>query len=142
MLSKRRRRATYRQAHPVGKLLSSADLNFTVARGPLSVTGQADGLVIATALSGTFQARGHIDSSANALGNTIGNALGGSVGQQVQSLAGKAFDQHADIHGNVTVTSRPTIAPNWRLAPNLTGQATIADVVVPSPASSSASPMW
>jgi len=49
----------------------------------------------------------------------------------VQNLAGKAFDQHADIHGTVTMTSRPTIAPNWRLAPNLTAQVNVVDVVLP-----------
>jgi Domain of unknown function (DUF4403) len=125
------RNLTGKPQNPLSQLLSNADLNFTVTRGPLGVSGRADTLMIATQLSGTFQARGQITSSANALGSKLGNALGGAVGQQVQNLAGKAFDQHADIHGNVTVTSHPMIAPNWRLSPNLAGQATIADVVVP-----------
>jgi len=49
----------------------------------------------------------------------------------VQNLAGKAFDQHTDIHGSVTTTARPTIAPNWRLAPNLAAQVNVVDVVLP-----------
>jgi hypothetical protein len=49
----------------------------------------------------------------------------------VQSLAGKAFDQHADIHGTVTATARPTIAPNWRLSPNLSAQVNVVDVLLP-----------
>jgi len=49
----------------------------------------------------------------------------------VQNLAGKAFDQHADIQGSVTITAKPTIAPNWRLSPNLSAQANVVDVVLP-----------
>ena len=49
----------------------------------------------------------------------------------MQGLAGKTFDQHADIRGSVMVTSRPTIAPDWRLAPNLAAQVNVGDVGVP-----------
>jgi hypothetical protein len=117
--------------NPVSKLLSNADLNFTIARGPFNLTGQPDALVVTTPLSGTFQARGTLTGAANSLGGSVGNLLGGSVGQQVQNLAGKAFDQHADIQGSVTTTSRPTIAANWRLAPNLAAQVNVVDVVLP-----------
>jgi hypothetical protein len=117
--------------NPVSKLLSNADLNFTVARGPFNIAGQPGALVVTTPLSGTFQARGTITGAANSVGSAVGNLIGGNVGQQVQSLAGKAFDQHADIQGSVITTSRPTIAPNWRLAPNLAAQVNVVDVVLP-----------
>jgi Domain of unknown function (DUF4403) len=117
--------------NPVSQLLSNADLNFTITRGPLAVSGRADVLMVTTQLSGAFQARGTVTGAANALGGAIGNMIGGSVGQQVQSLAGKTFDQHADIHGTVTATAHPAIAPNWRLAPNLTAQVNVVDVVLP-----------
>ena len=102
-----------------------------MTRGPLSVSGQPDALVIGTPISGTFEALGTITGGVNAIGGAIGNLLGGSVGEQVQSLTGKAFDQRADIHGTVTATARPTIAPNWRLSPNLTAQVNVVDVVLP-----------
>ena len=95
-----------------------------------SVTAKSTRLVT-TALAGTFQARGTLNGTAGAIGGAIGNMLGGNLGQQVQGLAGKAFDQHADIHGTVTAASRPTIAPNWRLAPNLTAQVNVVDVILP-----------
>ena len=117
--------------NPVSQLLSNADLDFTIARGPLNVSGQADALLVTTQLAGTFQARGTVTGAANALGGAIGNLIGGSFGQQVQSMAGKTFDQHADIHGTVTALSHPAIAPNWRLAPNLTAQVNVVDVVLP-----------
>ena len=106
-----------------------------MTRSPLTVAGQSNVLNVTTQLSGTFQAIGTLAGGANSVtggvGNTIGNLVGGSVGQQVQNLAGKAFDQHTDIHGTVQVTSRPAIAPNWRLSPNLSGQVNVVDVVLP-----------
>jgi hypothetical protein len=121
--------------NPVSKLLSTAQINWTIVRGPLNVSGRPDALLVTTQLSGTFQALGTVTGAvgggANAIGGAIGNVLGGNVGQQVQNLAGKAFDQHADISGTVTTTSRPTIAPNWRLAPNLAAQVNVVDVVLP-----------
>ena len=121
--------------NPVSKLLSTAQINWTIARGPLNVTGRPDALLATTQLSGTFQALGTVTGAvgggANAIGGAIGSVLGGNVGQQVQNLAGKAFDQHAEISGTVTTTSRPTIAPNWRLSPNLAAQVNVVDVVLP-----------
>jgi hypothetical protein len=129
------RNLTGKPQNPVSKLLSNAQLTVTVARGPLAVAGQPGVLAVTTPLTGTFEALGTIaggvSSGVNAVGGAIGNLIGGSAGQQVQNLAGKAFDQHADIQGTVTMTSRPTIAPNWRLAPNLAAQVNVVDVVLP-----------
>jgi hypothetical protein len=99
----------------VSKLLSDAQLTFTVNRGPLAVAGQPGVLLVTTPLSGQFEAlgtlTGAVGSGVSTVGNAIGNVVGGSVGQQVQSLAGKAFDQHADIHGTVTTAARPPASP-------------------------------
>ena len=119
-----------RQAAKSGlAVLTNADLNFDIARGPLTVSGRPDALIVATPLTGQFRASGTIASGANSVSNALGNLVGGSVGQAVQNLAGKAFDQHADIQGTVTTTSKPTIAPNWRLAPNLSAQVNVVDVI-------------
>ena len=120
-----------KRQNPLSQLLSNADINWTIARGPLNVSGQGDALVIAAPLSGTFQALGTVSGGVGALGGALGNILGGGVGQKVQNLAGKAFDQRAEIHGTVTTTARPTIAPNWRLAPNLAAQVNVVDVALP-----------
>src|SRR5580704_1980406 len=117
--------------NPVSQLLSNADLTFDIARGPLAVSGRPDALVVVTPLSGTIKATGQVASGANSVVGSVGNLIGGSVGQGVQNLAGKVFDQHADIQGTVTTTSKPTIASNWRLAPNLSAQVNVVDVVLP-----------
>ena len=75
-------------ANPVSKILSNVQLNFNITRGPLSVTGRPDALVINTPLSGTFEALGTVTgglgSATNALGGALGNIIGGNVGQQVE----------------------------------------------------------
>ncbi len=121
--------------NPFSKLVSDAQLNFTVARGPFTMSGQPGVLTITTPLTGTFEMLGTISgaagSSVNAIGSAVGNLLGSNVGQQVQNLAGKAFNQKTDIQGSVTTTSRPAISPNWRLAPNLAAQVNVVDVILP-----------
>jgi hypothetical protein len=112
-------------------------IGWLINRGPLAVAGRNDGLTVSTQLTGSLRANGVLGAVGNvggqlggALGNVIGN-IGGDVGKQVQNLAGKTFDQSAEIHGNAAVTARPTILPGWRIAPNLSGQATINDVSLP-----------
>src|SRR5580704_3234558 len=90
--------------NPFSKLMSDAQLNFTVARGPFTMSGQPSVLTVTTPLTGTFEALGTLTGAAgngvSSVGSTVGNLLGSSVGQQVQSLAGKAFNQKADIKGS------------------------------------------
>jgi hypothetical protein len=120
-----------KRENPVGQLLQNAELGWTIARGPLALTGRPEGLNVVAPLNGAFRLTGQIGAQ---VGNQIGNitgALGGilneQLGKQVGSLAGKAFDQRADVRGNVVLTARPAITPNWRLEPNLTGQANLGD---------------
>jgi len=118
--------------NPVGQLLTNAELGWTIARGPLAVTGRAEGLNVVAPLNGAFRLTGQIGAQVgNGVGQiagALGGLLGDSVGQQMQNLTGRAFDQRADVRGNVAMTARPALLPNWRLEPNLTGQVNIGDV--------------
>ena len=120
--------------NPISKLLSDADIGWTVGRGSLAVNGETGRLSVSTTLNGTLHATGQIGKAASSVAGDLGGALGGivnrSFGQGAQNFAGKAFDQRADIRGNVTVTSRPAILSNWRLEPNLTSQISIADAAM------------
>ncbi len=116
-----------KRENPLTQLLSNAEIGWTIARGPLAVTGRADGLAVSTDLNGTFRATGQIASQAGDLTGAIGGLLGGGLGQSLQGLTGKTFDQRADIRGNVAVTARPALLPTWRIEPNLTAQVSIAD---------------
>jgi hypothetical protein len=116
-----------KRENPLTQLLTDAEFGWTIARGPLAVTGRAEGLAMSTALNGTFRAAGQIASQAGDLAGAIGGLLGGGFGQSLQGLAGKSFDQRAEIRGNVTVTARPNLLPTWRIEPNLAAQVSIAD---------------
>src|ERR1700736_2360466 len=118
--------------NPVGQLLTNAELGWTITRGPLAVTGRPEGLNVTAPLNGAFRLTGQIGAQVgNGVGQiagALGGLLGDSVGQQMQNLTGRAFDQRADVRGNVAMTARPALLPNWRLEPNLTGQVNIGDV--------------
>ncbi len=120
-----------KRENPLPQLLSNAEVGWTVARGPLTISGRPDGLAVSTALSGTFRATGQVASQSGNLAGAIGGLLGGRLGQEVQNLQGKAFDQRAEIRGNVTVRSRPTLLPAWRLEPKLESQVAVADASLP-----------
>ena len=80
------RNLTGRPQNPVSQLLQAAELNFAITRGPLSVTGRPDGLVVSTALTGTFQARGTLTGAAGA----VGLAPAGRQGHVAHQLAVQA----------------------------------------------------
>jgi hypothetical protein len=117
--------------NPMGQLLQNAELGWTVTRGPLALTGRPEGLTVLTPLNGTFRLTGQIGAQVgNAVGGLTG-ALGGllneQLGKQMGDLTGRALDQRADVRGNITMNARPAILPNWRMEPNLTGQANIGE---------------
>jgi hypothetical protein len=116
--------------NPVSQLLKNAEIGWTVARGPLAVPGQPEGLAVSTALTGTFRATGQLANQAGNLTGAIGSLLGGSLGKDVQKLTEKTLDQRADIRGNVTVTARPALQASWRIEPNLSAQVSVAEATM------------
>ena len=116
-----------KRSNPLSDLLGKADIGWNVSRGPLAVSGAASGLNISTTLNGTLRVTGQIADKTGNLTGTITGLLGESVGRDVQKLTARALDQRADIRGNVMVTARPALQPNWRIEPNLSGQVAIAD---------------
>jgi hypothetical protein len=118
---------TGKRDNPLSKLLSNADIGWTVARGPLALAGRSDGLTVSTALNGTLRVTGQIGDKVSALGGSITGLLSPDVGRSVANVTGKALDQRANVRGNVTILSRPAITSTWRLEPNLTGQVALAN---------------
>jgi hypothetical protein len=116
-----------KRENPLGQLLQNAELGWTITRGPLALTGRPEGLAVVAPLNGTFRLTGQIGSQVGNLTSQLGGLLGGQVGEQLGGLTGRMLDQRADVRGNVTMNVRPSILPNWRLEPNLSGQASIGD---------------
>jgi len=113
--------------NPIGQLLQNAELGWSINRGPLAVRGRPEGLTIVAPLNGAFRLTGQIGSQVGNITSQLGGILGGSAGEQLGNLTGKALDQRADIRGNVTLTARPVLQPNWRIEPNLSAQANLND---------------
>jgi hypothetical protein len=65
-----------------------------------------------------------------AIGDALGGLLGGNVAKQIGSVNIKALNASAEIRGNVTMTSRPQLSPNWRIDPGLTAQVTLGDTAI------------
>jgi hypothetical protein len=121
------RNLTGKRENPLSQLLSNADVGWTIGRGPLAVTGRPDGMAVSTALTGTLHVTGQIATQVGNIGGALGGIVNQNLGQGLQNLTGKTLDQHADIRGNVTIQSRPAIAANWRMEPNLTAQVSVGD---------------
>jgi hypothetical protein len=116
-----------KRENPLSELLGKAEIGWTIARGPIGVTGSNSGLTISTTLNGSLRAVGQLANQAGNLAGAVTGLLGNQLGRGVGGLTTRALDQRADIRGNVNVTSRPALLPNWRIEPNLTGNVTLAE---------------
>jgi Domain of unknown function (DUF4403) len=113
--------------NPVSNLLSKADIGITVARGAMAVSGTPNELIISTPLNGSLKVTGQIATKAGNVTGGITGLLDSAIGKTVGNLTSKVLDQRADVHGQVTVHSRPALTANWRLEPNLTAQVALGD---------------
>ncbi|HEV7881806.1 DUF4403 family protein [Bradyrhizobium sp.] len=115
-------------ANPVEQILQNADIGWTAARGPISATGAQDMLTLATPLTGTLNVTGSLSSKVTgAVGDVLGGLLGANAAKQIGSINIKNINASAEIKGNVAMTARPQLSPNWRLEPNLAAQVNLSD---------------
>ena len=124
------RKLSVKPDNPIARVLSRAEVNYAIERAPLSVTGRADGLIIAADLHGTLQIAGQLPAQLNSLiGAVTGQNGQGSGGKGAAKTAkeGRPIDLHADLKGRVTVTSRPKVTTGWRLEANLVGKTDLAE---------------
>src|SRR4051794_17841720 len=117
--------------NPVGQILQNADINWTVARGPIVASGAQNVLSLSTPLTGNLNVTGSLSANAKgALGDALGSLLGGNVVKQIGSVNIKALNANAEIRGSVAMSARPVIAANWRIDPNLTAQVNVGDTAI------------
>ena len=118
---------TGKNENPLAELLGKADIGWTIARGPFVVNGASTGLNISTTLNGSLRVTGNVANQTGNVAGALTGLLGNKFGGEVQKLTTRVLDQRGDIRGNVAVTSRPALLPNWRIEPNLNGSVAIAD---------------
>jgi uncharacterized protein DUF4403 len=118
------RNLTGKREYPLSEFLGKADVDWNINRGPLAIDGRSQLLAVTTVISGQVRITGQAGNQVS----QIGDLIGGSVGRTVGNLAGKPpFDQKLDINGNVTITAKPILTPNWRIEPNLAAKVALAD---------------
>ena len=114
--------------NPISQILQNADIGWTAARGPMSATGDKDVLTLSTPLTGKLNVTGSLSAKATgALGDALGSVLGGDAAKRIGAVNIKNLNASAEIKGNVVVTSRPKLAANWHLEPNLGAQVNLGN---------------
>lgn len=109
--------------NPIAKVLSKADIAYTLDRSPLVLNGRADGLTIAADLSGSLRVTGQLPD----LGGIVNALTGGANDPQARAAKDRPLDLRADLKGHMAVTSRPKITTGWRLEANLVGKTDLAE---------------
>jgi hypothetical protein len=114
--------------NPVSQILQDADIGWSAVRGPMAAAGNNDVLTISTPLTGKLNVTGSLSAKATgALGEALGSVLGGDAAKRIGAVNIKNLNASAEIKGNVVVTSRPKLAANWHLEPNLGAQVNLGD---------------
>ncbi|MBR0846179.1 DUF4403 family protein [Bradyrhizobium diazoefficiens] len=117
--------------NPVSQILQDADIGWSAVRGPMAAAGNNDVLTISTPLNGKLNVTGSLSAKATgALGEALGSVLGGDAAKRIGAVNIKNLNASAEIKGNVVVTSRPKLAANWHLEPNLGAQVNLGDTNV------------
>src|SRR6185503_6991660 len=116
-----------KNANPVSKLLSKADIGITLSRGSMTVNGAANELTVNTPITGSLQITGQLATQAGNLTNSLAGLLDQSIGKQLGNITGQVLNQNAQVRGEVVVKSKPALKANWRLEPNLTATLGLGD---------------
>jgi hypothetical protein len=107
--------------NPAPQLLSQTDIDWRAARGALAISGGNNVLTLTSPLTGSFTVRGELSTATqDAIGGMLGQLLGSDAAKRIGGVNIKNVNANADIRGHVTVTARPQLAADWRIAPNLT----------------------
>ncbi len=136
---------------------SSAEIAWSATRGAFAIDGGPNGLTLSAALSGSLRASGQLGALRPPEGFTGPPGFRGPPGgfmtpprditgmlpgflrppgassdrgqdqSQTPGQSDQSSEQRIDLSGNVVLTARPTLLPEWRVQPNLTAQVSIAD---------------
>jgi hypothetical protein len=120
--------------NPASRLLSKADIDITIARGGMLVSGKPNELTLTAPFTGsmkiTSQVAGQAGNLAGTISGLLGGALGKDVGKDIGKLTSKVLDQRAELRGQVTMQANPALTADWRLEPNLTAQVALGDSAI------------
>jgi hypothetical protein len=124
---------------------SSAELEWSLARGPFAVAAQPDELTVSGSLNGSLRGATQLGAPGGGLFTPprdfpnlppgfprppAGLFDPGRNQPQGSTQGDRSAEQRIDISGNVVLTARPTLQADWHLKPNLAAQVTISDASI------------
>jgi hypothetical protein len=110
------RNFTGKRPNPIAGPFIKSEIGWAIRREALALAGRPEGLALTAPLSGTLAVGDSLTSSAST----------DPISGMLDFISG-AFDQRGEVRGKITLTARPTLLPNWRIDPNLTGQVSIPE---------------
>lgn len=113
--------------NPISEALARIDIGWSLSRSPIVATGRGEALTLSTSLTGVLRATGQAAKEAGSIAGSLAGLIGSNLGRGAQTLTTGLLDQRAEVRSTVTVTAKPTLLPNWRIEPNLSGQISVAD---------------
>jgi hypothetical protein len=105
-----------KRENPIAGPFGKSEIGWVIRRELLALAGQPEGMTVSAGLTGDI---------------LVGETLTGSTNDDpISGLIGfiaSAFEQRGKMRGQVKLDSRPTLQPNWRIDPKLSGQISIPD---------------
>jgi len=110
---------------------NAPEMTWSFSRGTFALSGGPDGLFLSAALNGALRGTGQFGPPGPGMGGYgpppgfgPGSFFGGRD-QQQRTQAQRSSEQRVDLSGNVELTARPQLLPDWRVQPNLVANVTI-----------------
>lgn len=112
---------TGKRENPISGPFGKTDISWNIARNTLVLAGKPDGLALSTNVSGTLRV------TASSSGDAVTGSLNPDVERGMQEFIQGKLDERGEVRGNVRLTAKPALLPNWRIDPNLSGHMTIPE---------------
>lgn len=106
---------------PIGDPVRDDAFSWNFGRTPIAVAAGDGAITATTQISGTAQISGRVVLIRGDLGKLLGRLNPTNI----------PFSAHADISADATVTARPVVQPNWRIAPGLSASAQLREAEIP-----------
>ena len=104
---------------------NAPEMTWAFSRGSFALSGGPDGLFLSTALSGSLRASGQFGPPGGGYGPP---GFRGPPGfpEPPGGYGQRPSEQRVELSGNIELTVRPSLLPDWRVKPNLTAAVTIS----------------
>ena len=122
---------TGKRENPMSDPFGKTDIGWTIGRGAIALAGRPEGLtlsVVALGYAARYRpGRREAKKATGGPDDGLAGMINPDFERGLQDLLTGGMDQRGEVRGNATLTARPSLLPNWRIDPKLTGHVTIAE---------------